>query len=853
MKRCCYLMSLVYMPFVVACMSAPVLEAPTSDPRVLAIHEGAVFADMHAHPSRFHRANVESITAEEVELYRRSTMDLVVANISSDMAYDGSYFNRDGTKVEKGKYRPEPGETYALSADRLSRLMKTFELGYAVHADTPDSVTDARRTNQVAIMPALEGADALEGQIQNLYKLHKNGLRLIQLVHFRNNELGHVQTWPYSPGGLTEFGREVVREANRLGLVIDMAHANAETQRDILATTVHPVIFSHGGVQRYTDHDRAVTDDQIRAIAENGGVVGIWPHGRHIATVAEMVDYIEHVIEVGGIDHAGIGSDLRGVSTYVKGFDHDAKFHAIASELLDRGYSDEDVGKVMGGNFFRVWREVSMFAGDFSVYELTIPQLQAAMDRGQITSQEAVRQYLARIDAFDKKGPKLNAMIHINPRAAEEAAELDRERETSGARGPLHGIPIVLKDNYDTHDMPTTGGSLALRGFVPERDGYQVRKLREAGVVIIGKTNLHELARGIETISSLGGQTLNPYDPRRNPGGSSGGTAVAVTANFAAVGMGSDTCGSIRIPAATTNLYGLRVTQGLSSRDGIIPLSHTQDVGGPLARSMVDLAIVLGITTGVDPADEQTTAATGHVPASYLDFLNPDALEGARLGVLTEYLEQSGPYAEVSDVIQQAVGLMGDNGADIIEIEVEGLEELRESTSVIDMEFKFDLNAYLEASQAPVESLAGILESGRFHPALEERFRRSEKAEQNSGEYLDRLERRERLAALLLAVMAKHDLDALVYPTLRVKPDFIGERQTGSLCHLAAHSGLPAITLPAGFTSDGLPVGIELLARPFEDGRLIELGFAWEQVARPRRPPGLTPSLVSAGVSAAAD
>jgi membrane dipeptidase len=333
--------------------------ATTADPRILEIHKQSVFADMHAHPSRFHRANIESISAEEIELYRRSTMDLVVANISSDMAYDGGYFNRDGTEVEGGEYKPAPGEVYALSADRLERLNKTFELGYAVHADTPISVLEARDRNEVAVMPALEGADGLEGDIENLYKMHANGLRLIQLIHFRNNELGHTQTWPYSPGGLTEFGREVVREANRLGLIIDMAHANEKTLADALELSRHPIIFSHGGVREFTDHDRAVTDDQIRAIAENGGIVGIWPHGRHISTVAEMVDYIEHVIKVGGIDHVGIGSDLRGVSRYVIGFDEEANFHAIAKELLDRGYSDEDVGKVMGGNFFRVWVTVS--------------------------------------------------------------------------------------------------------------------------------------------------------------------------------------------------------------------------------------------------------------------------------------------------------------------------------------------------------------------------------------------------------------------------------------------------------------------------------------------------------------
>jgi len=341
----------------VACEPAPVEFAP--DPRVVRIHETAVFADMHAHPSRFHRDNVESILPEEIEHYRRSTMDIVVANISSDMAYDGNYVNRDGTEVKKGKYKPEPGEVYALAADRLARLGRTIELGYAVHAGNPAAVLAARQTDDVAILPALEGADALEGKLENLQKFYDNGLRLIQLVHFRNNELGHIQTWPYSPGGLTEFGREVVKEANRLGLVIDMAHANHQTMMEILDLSIHPVIFSHGGVRKYTDHDRAVTDEEIRAIAAKGGIVGIWPHGRYIADIAEMVDYIEHVIEVGGIDHVGIGSDLRGVSRYVEGFGNEANFHAIAMELLDRGHSDEDVGKVMGGNFFRIWKVVT--------------------------------------------------------------------------------------------------------------------------------------------------------------------------------------------------------------------------------------------------------------------------------------------------------------------------------------------------------------------------------------------------------------------------------------------------------------------------------------------------------------
>ena len=465
----------------------------------------------------------------------------------------------------------------------------------------------------------------------------------------------------------------------------------------------------------------------------------------------------------------------------------------------------------------------------FDAFERTIPELQAAMASGATTSRQLVQQYLERIAAFDDAGPGLNAMLYVNPGALDEAVALDRERAKSGARGPLHGIPIVLKDNYDTYDMPTTVGSLAMAGFVPPDDASLVKTLRETGAVIIGKTNLHEFARGIETISSLGGATRNPYDLRRNPGGSSGGTAAAVTANFAAVGMGSDTCGSIRIPAANTNLFGLRLTQGRSDTDGIVPLSHTQDVGGPIARSMVDLVTVL----------DATVEAGG-----FSTHLEAGALEGARLGLVTEYLVADEPYGDVSQVVRDAATAMAEHGATIVEVEIEGLAELLRVTSVIDYEFTTDLAAYLQASGAPVQSLEEILESGQYHEALEERYLRSVRRATETDEYQARLARREPLARMLVDALDGHDLDALVYPTLRIRPAFIGESQRGSSCRVAAHSGLPAISVPAGFTLDGLPVGMELLARPGEDGRLVALGYAWEMVASPRRPPVTTPTLV---------
>jgi Asp-tRNA(Asn)/Glu-tRNA(Gln) amidotransferase A subunit family amidase len=486
----------------------------------------------------------------------------------------------------------------------------------------------------------------------------------------------------------------------------------------------------------------------------------------------------------------------------------------------------------------------------YDAFEKNIPELQEAMERGEVTSRELVRQYLERIEAFDRGAPALNSLLYVNPRALDEAEALDRERRDRGPRGPLHGIPIILKDNYDTSDMPTTASSVALTGFVPSDDGFQVRKLREAGAVFLAKSNLHELARGITTISSLGGQTLNPYDPARNPGGSSGGTGAAVAANLAAVGMGSDTCGSIRIPAANNNLFGLRVTQGLSSRDGIIPLSHTQDVGGPLARSVIDLVLVLDATVGPDPADPQTSVAAGRIPESYRQFLKRDGLKGRRLGLLKSYLVAAPPEKEVTDVVLAAVEAMKKEGAEAVEIEIEDLSELLEASGVIGMEFKFDLEGYLGAAGAPpVKNLGEILDRGLYHDALGPIFRSSNEARENSEEYRKALSRRKDVQKELLDAMKKHRLDAIAYPTLRVKPARVGDPQPGSSCTVSAHSGLPAFSLPAGFTRDGVPVGIELLGEPFEEGELISMAYAYEQAARPRRPPARTPSLVSGELS----
>lgn len=484
-----------------------------------------------------------------------------------------------------------------------------------------------------------------------------------------------------------------------------------------------------------------------------------------------------------------------------------------------------------------------------AVEEQSILQLQAAMTEGRATSREITTAYLARIAAYDKQGPALNAMIAMNPKALEQADALDRERATKGPRGPLHGIPIVIKDNYETADLPTTGGSIALAGFMTGRDAFQVRKLREAGVVVLGKTNLHELAAGIITISSLGGQTLNPYDPARTPGGSSGGTGAAVAASLAATGMASDTCGSIRIPAANNNLFGLRGTQGLSSRTGIIPLSHTQDIGGPLARTVTDLAIVLDATVGEDPDDRTTAASRGHIPKSYRETFEPHALRGVRLGVLESLFGASPDDEEVSGIVRKAIDVLAAQGAEIVEVSAPGLEEMLGGTSLINYEFKSDLAAYLSAFPgAPVRSLQDVLDRGAFHAALESTFKLRNATKADPDELRKVTARRAAVSALVDAKFRELQVEALIYPTLRRRPVVVAEPQRGTNCQLSATTGLPAMAAPAGFTSDGVPVGFEMLGPAWSEARLLAFAYAYEQAASPRRPPPTTPVLVDGHV-----
>ncbi len=483
-------------------------------------------------------------------------------------------------------------------------------------------------------------------------------------------------------------------------------------------------------------------------------------------------------------------------------------------------------------------------ATTIEVTEASVTALQAAMTAGTVTAEQLVRAYLARIAAYDHAGPNINALITISPNAIRDARALDAERRAGHVRGPLHGIPVIIKDNYDTGDMPTSAGSLALANSQPAQDAFLVTRMRAAGAIILAKSNMHELAAGITGISSLGGQTRNPYDPTRCPGGSSAGTGAAIAASFATVGWGSDTCGSIRIPSAFGSLFGLRPTQGMVSRSGIVPLSHTQDIGGPLARTVTDLAIALDISVGYDAADSVTERIRDRPLPHFQASLDRKAMRGARIGVFKPYFTDID--TEVADSVNAAITAMKAQGAIVIDVPVPDFDSLIVNTGIINYETKADLIAYLShVPNAPVRSLREIVDRGLFDKFQEQRYRLLDTMPQPGSEMHGKvLAKQHVLRVRIEHLMDSLSLDALAYPTIRQKPALIGEPQAGATCQLGAQSGLPSIAMPAGFMAEGLPVSIELLGRAFTDVRLVSLAYAFEQATPRRRAPSTTPALV---------
>jgi amidase len=485
--------------------------------------------------------------------------------------------------------------------------------------------------------------------------------------------------------------------------------------------------------------------------------------------------------------------------------------------------------------------------------ETTIADVHAAMRDGTLTTKRLVEMYLARIEAYDKKGPALNGVILVNPKALEIAEDLDAKFKASGPVGPLHGIPVLLKDNVNTSDMATTGGSLSLQGYVPPDDATIVTKLKEAGAVILAKTNLHEFAVWGETISSLGGQTRNPYDLSRTPGGSSGGTGAGLAANFGLIGVGTDTINSIRSPASANSLVGIRPTVGLVSRSGIIPYSFVQDAAGPLARTMTDAVKMLNVVAGYDPGDPATAWNFGQVKTDYTPFLDANGLKGARIGIVETLFGKEPVHQEVNTVVREAIRRMEQAGAITVPIRDPMLDtnKLVSEVSVHLYDLKPDLNSYLSDPKAntPVKSLEDVIASGKFHPNIGDEIRRSQGLNQDGPEYKDRLFKRMKLRDKVMQIMATSELDALAYPHQQRLVVPIGSRQADRNGVLGSATGFPAITVPGGFSPPtdtapiGVPVGVEFLGRPWDEPTLIRLAYGFEQATRFRRPPQSTPPL----------
>ena len=494
-------------------------------------------------------------------------------------------------------------------------------------------------------------------------------------------------------------------------------------------------------------------------------------------------------------------------------------------------------------------------AGDFSLEEATIEDLRAGMESGKYTARSIAEMYLKRIEAIDQNGPTLRSVIEVNPEALDIADQLDQEREQGNLRGPLHGIPVMLKDNIDTDDqMETTAGSLALVGSQVPQDAWVTQKLREAGAVILGKTNLSEWAnfrseRSSSGWSGRGGQTKNPYALDRTPCGSSAGSGVAVAANLCAVAIGTETNGSIVCPSTTNGIVGIKPTVGLVGRSGIIPISHSQDTAGPMARTVTDAAIVLGTLTGTDPRDAVTQESNGQAQTDYTQFLQKEGLQGARIGVSRMHM---GFHETVDTLMEEAIETMRQRGARVVDID----ELIPEgalggaSYEVLLYEFKEDLNNYLAtlAPDAPAKTLSDLIAFNKEHADEEMPYFQQEimlkaeaKGDLSSPEYQEALAKVQRLTREegIDKALKDQTLDAILAPTggPAWPIDLVtGDHFLGGSSSPAAISGYPNVTVPMGFVQ-GLPVGISFFAGAYSEPTLIKLAYAYEQATQHRKAP----------------
>jgi amidase len=514
----------------------------------------------------------------------------------------------------------------------------------------------------------------------------------------------------------------------------------------------------------------------------------------------------------------------------------------------------------MSGAFVAATHPLHAADPPFDLTELSIPDLQDGMQNGKFTARSLVERYLARIEAIDRQGPELRSVIEVNPDARSIADALDVERKQKGSRGPLHGIPILIKDNIDTADqMATTAGSLALAGAKPKQDAFLVTRLRDAGAVILGKTNLSEWANircsySTSGWSARGGFTKNPYALDRNPSGSSSGSGVAVSANLCAAAIGTETDGSILSPSSVNGIVGIKPTMGLVSRSGVIPISHNQDTAGPMARTVRDAAILLNVLAGPDPKDEATAQNQQMRATGYTAGLNVDGLKGARVGVARNYF---GFHDAVDAVMAKALDALKQLGAILVDpAEVPNAAKVGEHEMLVLLyDLKTDLKAYLDGlgPNVPVRSLKDVIAFNEKNAAKEmpyfgqDRLIKAEaKGPLTDSEYVQALENCRRLMRTegIDAVMDKHKLDALVAPTegpAWLTDRIVGDRFLCSSTSAAAVAGYPSVTGPAGFVF-GLPIGISFFGRAWSEPTLLRLAYAFEQGTKVRRPPRMLPT-----------
>jgi amidase len=489
---------------------------------------------------------------------------------------------------------------------------------------------------------------------------------------------------------------------------------------------------------------------------------------------------------------------------------------------------------------------------EFKILEASIQDIQKGLSEGKVTSEQLVKAYLERIDKYDKQGPKLNSIILVNPKALEEAKALDKELKEKGPRSPLHGVPIILKDNFDTFDMPTSGGNKAMKDSQPSKDAFLTKKLRDAGAIIIAKSNLHELARAGWTMSSLAGQTLNPYDLTRTPGGSSGGTGTSIAANFAVAGMGSDTVNSVRSPASANSLVGLRPTYGLLSRTGIQPAALTQDMAGTITKTVADAAAMISVMAGVDPADVITKAAEGHIEKDYTKFLDKNALKGKRIGVVREIV---GKDPDVNKVFEKTLETLKAQGAELVEITDPNFNtgKISKECDVQVWESNPNLDEYLKAlgDKAPIKSSKELIATNTMDASITKLMNNSQALYPNNltdPAYKVALENGQKLRDLVKKTFADNKLDAFVYPHQQVLVSkVVDNAQPGRNGILASIAMTPAITVPGGFSTPsadaplGVPVGIEFMGLQWSEPSLLGIAYSYEQATHHRQAPKVTP------------